>query len=52
VKEFAEGVCRIPEEVSNLHFRSQHIVICGIIAEELGLGSNLSPTFPTPEIVL
>ena len=27
-KEFAEAVCRIPDEVANHHFRSQHVTVC------------------------
>ena len=50
-KEFAEAVCRIPDEESNPHFRSQHIVICddgpgkGILADFVGRFENLEEDF-------
>jgi hypothetical protein len=50
-KEFAEAVCRIPDEESDPHFRSQHIVICddspgkGILADFVGRFENLEEDF-------
>ena len=50
-KEFAEAVCRIRDEESDPHFRSQHIVICddgpgkGILADFVGRFENLEEDF-------
>ncbi len=50
-KEFAEAVCRIPDEVSNTHFRSQHVTICddglekNVLADFVGRFENLEEDF-------
>ena len=50
-KEFAEAVCRIPDEVSNVHWRSQHITVCddglekNILANFVGRFENLAEDF-------
>ena len=50
-KEFSEAVCRIPDEVSNHHFRSQHVTICddgpgrAVLADFVGRFENLEEDF-------
>ena len=50
-KEFAEAVCRIPDEISNHHFRSQHVTICddgprkAVFADFVGRFENLEKDF-------
>jgi chondroitin 4-sulfotransferase 11 len=50
-QEFAEAVCLIPDEVANVHFRSQHIFVCGggsrkdILADYVGRFENLEEDF-------
>jgi hypothetical protein len=50
-KEFAEAVCHIPDEISNHHFRSQHVTICddgpekAILADFVGRFEKLDEDF-------
>ena len=45
--EFAEAVCRIPDELANTHFRSQHVIVCDdgpekkVLADFVGHFENL-----------
>lgn len=49
--EFVETVCRIPDEDSNHHFRSQHVVVCShdpekrVLADFVGRYENLAEDF-------
>jgi hypothetical protein len=49
--EFVETVCDIPDEEANMHFRSQHEVVCGsgkdkpIMADFVGRFENLAADF-------
>lgn len=49
--EFAETVCRIPDEKAEPHFRSQHIVVCGngpkkrVLTDFVGHFENLEEDF-------
>lgn len=49
--EFVETVCEIPDEESNMHFVSQHRIVCGpgedrsIMADFVGRFENLSADF-------
>lgn len=49
--EFVEAVCEIPDEESNMHFVSQHVVVCGpggdrrIMADFVGRFENLEADF-------
>jgi chondroitin 4-sulfotransferase 11 len=47
--EFAETVCRIPDEVADGHFRPQHLTVCGPdgepIADFVGRFENLREGF-------
>jgi chondroitin 4-sulfotransferase 11 len=49
--EFVETVCEIPDEESNMHFVSQHRIVCGpgedrsILADFVGRFENLSADF-------
>ncbi len=49
--EFVEAVCRIPDEDSNHHFRSQHVVVCShypekrVLADFVGRYENLAEDF-------
>ena len=47
--EFVRGVHSIPDEVANLHFRSQHVSLCGpdgeVLADFVGRFENLAADF-------
>jgi len=50
-EDFAKAVCRIPDELSNHHFRSQHVTICddgprkAVFADFVGRFENLEKDF-------
>lgn len=50
-EEFAENVCKIPDESANPHFRSQHVVVCDdgpkkhILADFVGRHDRLAEDF-------
>ena len=50
-EEFAETVCRVPDERANGHFRSQHIIACGngpkkrVLADFVGRYERLDEDF-------
>jgi hypothetical protein len=49
--EFVEAVCRVPDEVADPHFRSQHVTICddgpgkAVLADFVGRFENLEEDF-------
>ena len=50
-EDFAKAVCRIPDELSNHHFRSQHVTVCdegpgrAVLADFVGRFENLKEDF-------